>query len=126
MRVGVAYDESEEATRALIAAEGLAARLHAKLTVVSVAGSSEQREALQTRLERIVNEAPAMLAARADVRSGEAWEELREAGRELDLLVCGSRSYGPLRRVLLGSVTARLIRDAECPFSSSPAGPAAR
>ena len=63
-----------------------------------------------------------MLAASADVRSGEAWEELRDAGRELDLLVCGSRRYGLLRRVLLGSVTARLIRDAECPVLVIPRG----
>ena len=103
MRIGAAYDESEEATHALAAAEGLGARLHANLTVVAVAGLSEQREALQTRVERIVKEAPATLAASADVRSGEAWEELRDAGRELDLLVCGSRNYGPLRRVLLAA-----------------------
>lgn len=122
VRIGAAYDESEEATHALAAAEGLGARLHANLTVVAVAGSSEQREALQTRVERIVKEAPATLAASADVRSGEAWEELRDAGRELDLLVCGSRNYGPLRRVLLGSVTARLIRDAECPVLVIPRG----
>ena len=122
VRIGVAYDESDEATQALNAAERLAARLHANLTVVAVAGSPEQRDALRARMERIVNEAPAALGARADVRSGEAWEELRDAARELDLLLCGSRRYGPLRRVLLGSVTARVIRDAGCPVLVIPRG----
>jgi nucleotide-binding universal stress UspA family protein len=121
-RVGVAYDESEEATRALASAEGLAVRLHASLTVVAVAHDSEQRRALDPRVERVVDDAPAMLAAHADLRTGEAWKELRDAARDLDLLVCGSRRYGPLRRVLLGSVSARLIRNAPCPVLVIPRG----
>jgi len=121
-RVGVAYDESEEAIRALAAAQGLAVRLHASLTVVAVAHHAEQRRALDPRVERVVDDAPAMLAAHADIRTGEAWKELRDAGRDLDLVVCGSRRYGPLRRVLLGSVSARLIRNAPCPVLVIPRG----
>ena len=37
---------------------------------------------------------------------GEAATELVERSRELDLLVVGSRGYGPVRHALLGSVTA--------------------
>jgi nucleotide-binding universal stress UspA family protein len=120
--IGVAYDESAEATHALAAAEQLAGRLRAKLTIVTVAQDRDQREALAARLERIVREAPAMITARADVPIGEPWEALREAGSDLDLLVCGSRRYGPVRRVLLGSVSARLVRDAVCPVLVIPRG----
>jgi nucleotide-binding universal stress UspA family protein len=120
--IGVAYDESEQATHALVAGEHLAARLHANLTIVSVARRPDQREALAARLERLVREAPTTIAARADVRVGKPSHELREAGRDLDLLVCGSRRYGPVRRVLLGSVTARLVRNAGCPVLVIPGG----
>ena len=45
----------------------------------------------------------------------------RSRGR-VDLLVCGSRAYGPARHVLLGSVTHAVIRDASCPVVVVPRG----
>ena len=44
------------------------------------------------------------------------------AARELDLLVCGSRGYGPLRSVLVGGVSGRLMRSAHCPVIVVPRG----
>ena len=41
---------------------------------------------------------------------------------DLDLLVCGSRGYGPARRVLLGGVSARLLRHARVPVLVVPRG----
>ena len=38
------------------------------------------------------------------------------------LLVVGSRGYGPLRRVLLGSVSTQLVRSAPCPLIVTPRG----
>jgi nucleotide-binding universal stress UspA family protein len=43
-----------------------------------------------------------------------------EAERDVDLLVTGSRGYGPLRRVLLGSVSTALMRSAPCPVMVVP------
>ena len=40
--------------------------------------------------------------------------------RDADLLVCGSRAYGPLRRVLLGGVSSRLLRSAALPLLVVP------
>jgi nucleotide-binding universal stress UspA family protein len=40
----------------------------------------------------------------------------------LDLLVCGSRGYGPLRAVLLGGVSRRVAAEAHCPVIVLPRG----
>jgi nucleotide-binding universal stress UspA family protein len=45
----------------------------------------------------------------------------RESG-QLDLLVVGSRGFGPLRAVLLGSVSSGLVRSAESPLVVVPRG----
>ena len=47
---------------------------------------------------------------------------LIERSHEVDLLVIGSRGYGPLRSVLLGGVSGRVIRDAACPVIVVPRG----
>jgi nucleotide-binding universal stress UspA family protein len=54
------------------------------------------------------------------LRYGNPAQELATQGAELDLLVIGSRSYGPLRRVLLGSVAGELIELAPCPVIVLP------
>jgi nucleotide-binding universal stress UspA family protein len=49
---------------------------------------------------------------------------LTKASADLDLLVCGSRGYGPLRRVPLGSVSRPLSHEARCPLVVVPRGTA--
>ena len=39
---------------------------------------------------------------------------------DVDVLVVGSRGYGPIRRLLLGSVSTRLVRSAPCPVIMYP------
>ena len=51
-------------------------------------------------------------------------EEARDA--LLDLLVIGSRGYGPVRRTLLGGVSAEVTRTSACPVLVVPRGAAAR
>ena len=51
---------------------------------------------------------------------GDPAEVLAQQGVELDLLVVGSRGYGPLRRALLGGVSGRIIRIAPCPVVVTP------
>ena len=50
----------------------------------------------------------------------DAADELVERSRELDLLVVGSRGYGPVRHALLGSVTQKLMKAAACPVLVVP------
>jgi len=47
---------------------------------------------------------------------------LAAVGAGTNLLVLGSRAYGPLRRVLLGSVSDAVIRHAPCPVLVTPRG----
>ncbi len=60
-----------------------------------------------------------------EVRRGDPGLVLAEASVGLDLLVLGSRGYGPVRHVLLGSVSAYVMRHARCPVLVLPRGVAA-
>ena len=45
---------------------------------------------------------------------------LARHSEELDLLVLGSRGYGPLSRVLTGSVSSAVLRTSACPLIVTP------
>jgi Universal stress protein family len=47
------------------------------------------------------------------------------ASENLDLLVMGSRAYGPVRAVMLGGVSRQVIARAACPVLILPRGTAA-
>ena len=47
---------------------------------------------------------------------------LEQFSNDVDLLVCGSRGYGPLGSVLLGGVSRRLVHRAACPVIVVPRG----
>jgi nucleotide-binding universal stress UspA family protein len=49
-------------------------------------------------------------------------DSLIRVSEHLDLLVCGSRGYGPLRAVLLGGVSRRVAAEASCPVIVLPRG----
>jgi nucleotide-binding universal stress UspA family protein len=53
---------------------------------------------------------------------GEPVEELAKRSQYADLLITGSRGYGPMRAVLIGSVSGRLVRKAQCPVVVVPRG----
>jgi nucleotide-binding universal stress UspA family protein len=139
-QVGVAYDGSRESQAALHAATAIARALGAHLRVIGVVdatvytaaaltgGPSEIEvraaieQAAREELERAVAELPADVAAEAVFAAGQVVHELAVQSTRLDLLVAGSRGYGPTRSVLLGGVTGRLIREAACPLIVVPRG----
>src|SRR5262249_10206696 len=55
-----------------------------------------------------------------DAVYGLTGEELAAFGDEVDLLVVGSRSYGPWQRLVVGSTSDYLERHARCPLLVMP------
>jgi nucleotide-binding universal stress UspA family protein len=139
--IGVAYDGSPEADDALQLGIALARAAKTTLTTYTVFEPVDSAPALtspgwvvpqsyiedyRARAEQTARRAkervPRDLLAGTVLLTGDAALVLAEASAELGLLICGSRGYGPLRAVLLGSVSARLVRSAGCPLLITPRG----
>lgn len=138
LRIGAAVNGADESDAALAAASGLAARLHASLRVLGVVEAVRlshggeypaadpatyeraSEQAMDRALRGAMDTLPAELPAERRLMSGNPAELLAAAAEELDLLVLGSRGYGPVRRALLGSVSSRLIESAPCPVLVLP------
>jgi nucleotide-binding universal stress UspA family protein len=130
--VAVAFDGTPEARRALIRARELAEAHRSKVLVLTVVAPPVALPGVvgytpvnppdpQGVLEAAVGEIEAKVAVEGRELSGPPAETLAEACESgVDLLVAGSRGYGPLTRVLLGSVTAKLIDMSPCPVLVVP------
>lgn len=123
--IGVGYDGSPESAHALEVARELAARYGAKLsafTAVTVPTYVEHGRTAPdgTPFEELVQQARDRLTALGDVEAhaayGDAAEELALYSASVDLLVVGSRDYGPLGRLVHGSTSQQLTRSARCPL----------
>lgn len=139
-RIGVAVDGGGESWAALAGAISLAERTHGRLTVLTAVEppdfgyaealevitleqyESAERKRKRDVLERAVAQVPADLSVEPRLLTGRPGHVLAEAAEDLDLLVVGSRGYGPVRRVLLGSVAARLVHRAPCALIVLPRG----
>jgi nucleotide-binding universal stress UspA family protein len=112
-----------DASRASRAAEEqaieLAARLGARLVVVSAcSGSPDVRSARVLAVERVVQRARAAGANAAGMTwDGEAGEAIVEAAvaEHADLIVVGTHERGAVGRLFLGSVSDHVVRHARCP-----------
>jgi nucleotide-binding universal stress UspA family protein len=135
--IGVAYADSDEGREALRGAHALAARAGAKLRVLTAikAGltafqtgrdATDVKGELRVQAEDTLRQATAALGDGVDVQVDAYIEDpadvLIRVSENLDLIVCGSRGYGPLRAVLLGGVSRRLAADARCPVIVLPRG----
>ena len=65
---------------------------------------------------------PDVVRATIHVVEGLPTEVLLQRSKQLDLLFVGSRGYGPLGRVLMGSVSTTLVRECTCPGDRRPRG----
>jgi nucleotide-binding universal stress UspA family protein len=74
--------------------------------------------------ERSLIERASRLGSRLDseatVHSGKPADVLIALSETVDLLVVGSRGYGPLKAALLGGVSGQIIRFAACPVIVVP------
>jgi nucleotide-binding universal stress UspA family protein len=118
--IGVAYGVTPESDDAVRVAVDLAERAGGPLRVFHVREPSPHREMPERRAGEHIERALAGAVAEMIELQGDPPLALAGASRGLDLLVAGSRSYGPLGAVLLGDVTRRLAFAAECPFMVVP------
>jgi nucleotide-binding universal stress UspA family protein len=120
--IGVAYVATEEGREALRSAVALALRAQATLRVIHVVTQEGDREGAEAETRQVVAERVGDVPVEIEVRAGDPAETLVALSRDLDVLVCGSRGYGPLRAALLGSVTRRVTAEARCPVVVLPRG----
>ncbi len=139
-RIGVAYVDVPEAREALKVAAGLVERTKASLTLYTVVAPRAEifapvtgrdaeeafmgavRDAARAALDEALASLP--FEAADELLEGDVVDELAALDdHECDLLVCGSRGYGPVRRVLLGGVARKLTRRAACPVMVVPHAP---
>jgi nucleotide-binding universal stress UspA family protein len=123
--IGVAYDGTEESKIALAEGRRLAVGLGGTLRLiraVAPASSAQRREEDRRRLEQEAGPVGAGVDVEAMLVDGGPAAALADQGIELDLLVIGSRGYGPLRRTLLGGVSGEVMRTAPCPVWVTPRG----
>ncbi|HEV2785206.1 MAG TPA: universal stress protein, partial [Solirubrobacteraceae bacterium] len=80
------------------------------------------RGTLRAAHEAAVAEARARVEVEDRFVDGPADDVLATQSEELDLLVVGSRGYGPLGAVLLGGTSSHLAHTARCPLLVTPRG----
>jgi nucleotide-binding universal stress UspA family protein len=129
-RIGVGYDGSPESTAALAAARELAAAAGATVTALEIVTippvmyTGLVPPLIGESIETLIEEARGRLAGMPDIESravyGVPGEELAAFGDELDLLIVGSRNFGPLRRRVVGSTCDYLERHARCSLLTLP------
>jgi nucleotide-binding universal stress UspA family protein len=131
-RIGVAYNESPESRMALALARRLAEPTRATIRVLEVvsiptyAYAGLVPAAIGDNIDVMLKEANGRLHELGDVDAqavyGLTGEELAEFGDEVDMLVAGSRGYGPVKRLVLGSTSDYLERHARCSLLVLPRG----
>jgi len=134
-RVAVAYIDTEDGRAALLAGANMALEMHAELQLVTVTPDTrvmpsmgepsiyrdEERDVFASALEQASRILPGGLTPTMRLLGGPVVDALADLHPEdVDVLVCGSRGYGPARRVLLGGVSSRLLRHARVPVIVIP------
>jgi nucleotide-binding universal stress UspA family protein len=124
--LGVGFDGTPEAGRALAAARHLAARDGSSIQAVVVLPlqSRPYGGPAGHRWADIAEQLPEEDRRRfydltdidAEVRYGNPDEELERFSEAIDLLIVGSGKYGPVRRILHDSVSRNLVRHSACPL----------
>ena len=127
MKIIVGYDASETAKRALERSAALAGK-ESRVVVVAVAEPyppsgitipvNRDAEELQRRRNDL-EEARHLLAKRGIQAEtlqerGDPGEVLVEASKDADLVIVGSRGLNRFERIVLGSVSSKVVHEAAC------------
>ena len=139
--IAVGFVDSPEGRSALRAAHMLARLAGARLRVVAALhpsggldaafagpGKPERSRQLQgrhraraeTALQRAVGALEPGVETFPELHVDDPADVLLRISRNVKLIVCGSRGYGPLRSVLLGGVSRRLVDESSCPVLVLP------
>ncbi len=133
--IGVGFDGGPEAEAALKWAAAFVQAVDGRLRVLAVHEpiafggvsvgtfpTASVSQVLREELQSETKEAVADLDVAAEVVLGDGNAAAVLAGQtaELDLLVLGSRGYGPLRSVLLGTVSEATVAEAQSPVLIVP------
>ena len=129
--VAVAYDGREAAQTALQYGVALAQALKARLVLIAAVepgtryevGQDDERyhAAVTDETDAAAKALPAELDVEVRIVSGDAGEAIVASCEDnVDVLVAGSRAYGPLRATLVGAVSHHLARHATCPVIVVP------
>jgi nucleotide-binding universal stress UspA family protein len=137
-RVAAALDGGDETERVARVAAAIARKAHAGLRLINVVAWPYEDGSLSTRalgygaLRELMGDGSADVLERGmaaagpgiDIErrapEGRVAEALAHESEGADLLVMGSRGYGPLRRVVLGSATSRILDAAAVPVLIIP------
>jgi nucleotide-binding universal stress UspA family protein len=136
--VAAAVDGSVESHDAARTAADIATKAHAQLRLITavrppldhhappIAGAT-YRDTLEERQQRaeemlagLRESLPTPLPVENLVMAGDPVVQLARAADRVDLLVLGSRGYGPIGRALAGSVSGAVVRRVDCPVVIVP------
>ena len=129
--IGVAYDGSPESVAAVREAEDIAGATNARVRALQVVSVSyyEYMGMMAPSgggIDEMVKQADAQMKALPGIDGraeyGLAGEELSAFSGEVDLLIVGSRNYGPAKRLMVGSTSNHLQRHARGPLLILPRG----
>jgi nucleotide-binding universal stress UspA family protein len=136
-RVGCAYVDAPDGHAALDTATAVAGKAgaHLRLFVVMrpsddylsvrpVSPPFDHDQARRHDAEGVLRHGleAAGASSTGEILDGDPAAALASASSDLELLVCGSRGFGPLRTLLLGGTSHALVRRAGCPVLVVPRG----
>jgi len=138
-RIAAGFTDLDDGHRALRVAATLASAARTELRAVTAVepidwgrsaavapygagGADEARRIAKQELEAAIGQLAPETTVVPYVVVAHPVHALVDLSADVDLIVCGSRGYGPVRAVLLGGVTHTLVRKAHCPVLVVPRG----
>lgn len=124
--IGVGYNGSAESLHALAVARDVAGRWDARVSAFEAVALSGRAfaggappisdQAIEELVEQAHERVSGLEGIDPHAAYGDPAEELAWYSASLDLLVVGSRDYGPFGRLFHGSTSQQLARAARCPL----------